>query len=504
MNHRATILALAGVLTLTVVACSSGSSPTAASPTTRRPPEKATRPTGPAATVVGPMSGGKGINLASGAPGSALPPSGWVETEFAVEGTAVSYQSADALPADGEFTLTPGNTAKYRTRIVVRRPSTPAKFNGTVVVEWLNVSGGLDAGPDFTYTHNELIPSGYAWVGVSAQRIGIEGGPVAVPIKAAEDAGAGKGLRTIDPARYSELHHPGDAFSYDMYTQVARAIRAPNASGLLGKLTPQRVLAIGESQSAFALTTYVDGVQPLTHAFDGFLIHSRGGAAAPLGAPGEGIDIAATVSGPPTRLRTDGAAPIMVVETETDVLGFLNFHPASQPDGAKIRQWEIAGAAHADQYLVGSFANQLGCSSPANAGPGHFVVSAAMHHLDRWVRDGTPPPRAPRLTLDSTPAFVRDDVGNATGGIRTPLVDVPVDTLSGEAASGPVACLLFGSTTPLTDAQLQTRYSSRQRYTTAYRKAADAAIAAGFVLPGDRAELLRAADPSRIPDNLTP
>ena len=455
-------------------------------------------PTGPSARVVGEMTGGKGMNLASGAAGTVIPSTGWVESEFAVEGTATSYRSDGALPADGHFTLQPDQTAEYRTRVVVRRPANPAKFNGTVVVEWLNVSGGLDAGPDFTYAHNELIPGGYAWVGVSAQRIGVEGGPVAVPIAAAEAAGAGKGLRAIDPARYASLHHPGDAFSYDMFTQVARTLRSPSGGGLLGLLRPQRILAIGESQSAFALTTYVDGVQPLTKAFDGFLIHSRGGAAAPLGQPGAGIDIAGTIGGTPTKLRTDGSAPILVTETETDVLGFLNDHPASQPDSARFRQWEIAGTAHADAYLIGAIAGQIGCPSPANNGPGHFVVSAALHHLDAWVRKGTAPPTAPRLTLDATPAFVRDDVGNTKGGIRTPLVDVPVDTLSGESGGGSVACLLFGSTKPLTADQLHARYASRQQYLDAYRKSADAAIRAGFVLAADRAELLRRAEPARI------
>jgi hypothetical protein len=219
---------------------------------------------------------------------------------------------------------------------------------------------------------------------------------------------------------------------------------------------------------------------------------------------GAGIDIVGTVGGPPTQLRTDGAAPILVVETETDVLGVLNQHPASQPDSARYRQWEMAGTAHADAYLVGAIGGQLGCASPPNAGPGHFIVSAALHHLNSWVRTGTAPPRAPRLILDATPAYVRDEYGNATGGIRSPLVDAPVDTLSGESGGGSIACILFGSTTPLTDAQLQARYSSRKQYVDEYGKATTAAIAAGFVLPGDRAELLAAADPSRIPEPANP
>src|SRR6478672_5025033 len=35
--------------------------------------------------------------------------------------------------------------ADYTTRIVVLTPTDDAKFNGTVIVEWLNVSGGIDA-----------------------------------------------------------------------------------------------------------------------------------------------------------------------------------------------------------------------------------------------------------------------------------------------------------------------------------------------------------------------
>ena len=74
----------------------------------------------------------------------------------------------------------------------------------------------------------------------------------------------------------------GLGLSYDLYTQVGRALRASDATNPLADLDVERLLAVGESQSAFALTTYVDGVQPLTNQFDGFLIHSRGGAAAPL------------------------------------------------------------------------------------------------------------------------------------------------------------------------------------------------------------------------------
>jgi Alpha/beta hydrolase domain len=460
------------------------------------------RPDGPAATVTGPLSGGDGMFLPSPGPAVDLADAGWVEEEYAAEGTATSYRAEGELPTDGMFELAEDATAEYRTRIVVRRPADAADFNGTVVVEWLNVSGGLDAGPDYSYMADELVRGGYAWVGVSAQRIGIEGGPVAVTVEAGEGI-AGRGLRSLDPERYGDLHHPGDAFSYDIYTQVARALRGTEGADALGDLEPERLLAVGESQSAFALTTYVNGVQPLTGQFDGFLVHSRGGAAAPLGEAGAGIDIAGSIGGRPTRLRTDGAAPVVVLETETDLLSVLGYLPARQPDDERLRLWEVAGTAHADAYLIGPTVETMGCPTAINDGPHHFVVKAALRSLDTWVRTGEAPPEAPRLEVDesgATPAFRRDENGNATGGIRTPPVDVPVATLSGEAGDGSsLICLLLGSTTPLSAERLADLYPSHDNYLDAYSEAADAAIEAGFVLDDDREVLLAAADPDAIP-----
>ena len=82
------------------------------------------------------------------------------------------------MTSDGLWTVAPGtdppsDPAPYKTRDVVYRPIDPKKFNGTVIVEWLNVSGQVDANPDWTKTHNELIRDGFAWVGVSAQAVGL-------------------------------------------------------------------------------------------------------------------------------------------------------------------------------------------------------------------------------------------------------------------------------------------------------------------------------------------
>ena len=499
-TRRITAVVLVALVVL-AAACSSSGSDAVGSSDTTAPAIGRAAPTGPSATFR-PLTGGSGVFLGASRPVGDLASVGYAETEYAASGTAVSYTSAGDLPADGRFQLQPGPGADYATRVLVRRPTDPARFNGTVVVEWLNVSGGVDAAPDYTYLSDELLRGGYAWVGVSAQRIGVEGGPVLVKVPGGENSGAGKGLRAIDSARYGQLHHPGDAFSYDIFTQVGRGLLATGAGAPLAGLDVERLLAVGESQSAYALTTYVDGVQPLAHVYDGFLIHSRGGSPAPLGAPGSGIDLASSLAGAPTIIRTDLDVPVIVVETETDVLGLLDYDPARQPDSDRFRLWEIAGTAHADHVQIGDTEAVLGCSEPVNRGQQVYVLRAAIHDLDGWVADGTAPPRAPRLDIDRSttpPTYVRDTVGNVRGGIRTPVVDAPVDVLSGLPVPGvSTICILFGSTTPIPAAQLSSLYPSRADYLAAYQQATDAAIAAGFVLPADRAAVLADADPSRI------
>ena len=135
------------------------------------------------------ISGGNGPFIGEGNPPN-LEQAGYVEHEYVAKGTASSYTATMPLPGDGRWTFEPDGTAPYRTRILVRYPADPARFSGTVVVEWLNVSGGVDANPDYASLEEELTRQGDAWVGVSAQLIGVEGGPVLVSAPGAEGSPA--------------------------------------------------------------------------------------------------------------------------------------------------------------------------------------------------------------------------------------------------------------------------------------------------------------------------
>jgi len=476
-----------------VATSASSKSSTAVAATTKQ-----RRPTGPSAQLSRELTGGNGVFIGSAIPVN-LKRAGYVQHEYATSGTATSYTATAPLSSDGLWSFAPDAQAPYRTRVLVRQPADPARFSGNVVVEWLNVSGGVDADPEWATTHEEILRRGDVWVGVSAQRIGVLGGPVLVRVDAPGAENAGKGLKAIDPARYGSLDHPGDGFAFDIYTQVARAIRS---GARLGGLRVKRVIAAGESQSAFALVTYYNGVQPLTHAFDGFFVHSRGAIGLPLVAAGASADIAGSISGTPAVFRGDQDAPVLDLQTESDLTSVLNSYAARQPDSDRFRLWEVPGTAHADAHLIGSTATRLDCGVPINNGPLHVVAKAALHALTTWVESGKAPPTAERIDVAAagSPQIQRNADGIALGGIRTPPVDVPVAALTGTPGPNPsVICLLLGSTTPFSDQRVAELYPARAAYLRQYDADADKAIRAGFVLRDDRAALRAFADPSRIP-----
>ncbi len=485
MDHRhawsmcrrsATLLVVAGIL----AACGSSATNATATSSAGRSPTQSTRWEAPA-TFTTPPDSGKTIEPVSANP-TGLAAHGYVEQEYFASGTAYDFTST-STPSDGKWTFAVDDSAPYRTRILVRRPGNPAMFNGTVVVEWMNVSAGESA-PDWDYLNPALMDSGAAYVGVSAQALAVNGG------KALLGSGTTPGLRGTDPARYGTLRHPGDRYSLDMFAQIGRALRAP-APSVLGGLRPSHVVAVGESQSAFYLTTYADVLQPVDDAYQGIFIHSRGGSAVPL----DGKNVTAAISGDAVRIRTDLHVPVFMLETQTDLIQ-LQYAGASQPDTARIRTWEMAGTSHADAFEVGSAASLLGCTTPVNSGPQHEVAQAAFVAFQRWVDHGTPPPSPAPFVLTSThPVQLSlDDHGNVLGGIRTPAVDVPISTLSGAPPQGSsTLCGLFGSTQPFSAQTLSALYGSPSGYVAAYTTDLDRAIAGGYILPADRPAMLAQA-----------
>jgi hypothetical protein len=432
----------------------------------------------PVPKVEGPVTGGSRTGGPYWATPFDLSRSGYVEEEYFLSGTASDRGLSGAE-----------HTAPYKVRILVRRPADPARFNGTAVLEWFNVSLQSEVEHDWPIDYPALLRGGFVSAAVSAQMIGVQS---ASPMS----------LRNWDPQRYGSLHHPGDDYSYDIFAQAAQALR----SGLVSGHRPaDMVLGTGTSQSCLRLVTYISKLAAGDGVFDGY--H-------------------------PTTCPATAEIPDTLVPM---VWGTSEWEAAipSRPDGPLLRVWEIAGTSHANWWEVtmgaaqgfrdGSSVNgttvfpapwdedaagQYGERAPfsSNVAPARYAFRAAIDGLNRWARD-CKEFRAGRLAADQVRAapaaarlgrdgFVlrRDRYGNALGGVRLPALDVPVATYRGEFSDG-----AGGHTYALDRTTLAALYPTHDAYVAKMRAASDAAVAGGFMLPADRDEWMGRVAASTVP-----
>jgi hypothetical protein len=389
-----------------------------------------------------------------------------------LEGATQSFPGLAYYPANNglsdydyvedEFFFT-GTSPAYTTRMVVQRPKDPAKFSGTVLMEWYNVTGGIDIAPLWVLSREYMMRAGHVHVGVSAQKVGADA------------------LKKYDPARYAPINHPGDSAANMIFSQAAMAVRSQTDT-LLGRCMPvQAVVAIGQSQSSVYLTAYLNSQQPTDKMFDGFFLHTDPSGTTPTGNP---------------------VVPTFVLFTMTEGAVAID----SQPN---VVQWEVAGATHNDDYLTtigalevgGNTTIRIACANPMNIFPSFWAWDAALDGIHRWVRKGVKPPSAPELQTTT------DQYGNAQGGARIPDIDVPIATytksnkamMSNDTISA-FACALSGSVVPLTSQQLLTLYPTHDAYVQAYVQAADKALAAGFEVQADHDIAIQMAKAAKIPN----
>ena len=428
---------------------------------------------------------------------------GYVEQEYFYSGTANRYET----PAGATGKVVDGNH-RYETRLLVRRPADATKFNGTVIVEWNNVTSGHDLDIDWYQIHDYLMRSGYAWVGVTTQRVGVEA------------------LKVWNKDRYGSLDVTADltvmddALSYDIFADVGRAAREPRGADFLGGLKPQRVFATGHSQSALRLAIYVNSVHPLDPVFDAVILHGGG-----------------------SKVRTDLKIKVWKLLSETDVI--FGQGAARQADSDNFRSWEVAGSSHVDRQFIASRAKLLSrdgnpvapgftpgvlggrnssdaasqvadakrftnaiaaganpCDQPTYSDvPFYQVMAAALDHLVLWVKDGKAPPVAPPIDATSVvpPAVMaRDSNGNSLGGgIRLAAIAVPLAMNSGQN-TGPGFCWLYGSHVEFDRATLASLYPTHAAYVAAVREVSEKNFKAGYILRPEADATIAAAEQSAV------
>jgi len=465
--------------------------------------------------VTGPITGGS-HGWAFAARMDDVAAYGYVEEEYFLEGTAAVYGLADgaSFTVDGRWSTEAKETLPFRTRLLVRRPADPAHFNGTVILEWNNVSMMHDL---MMYELPGLAALGFAHVGVSAQRLGVHGAPDLM-------GDLGDPLVRWDPERYGSLDVPSEDLSFGIFTQAARAVgpkRPTSPADPMNDLHVERVIGTGVSQSAQRLHTYINGVHSIEGVIDGFIPLMQAGPMSPLVTPsdvsfspfadetGAGTfgDIEAPLPLVFFKLRDDLAVPIFIFNSEVDAQFCL---PIRRPDSDNYRSWEIAGTSHGGDSMERQLAldkrdmgqdyqPMMAFGTNTNGTSWNGPLHAALVHLDRWIATGDLPPSMPPIEVgDEAGKFRRDEHGNAIGGVRLPHVEAPVAALYGQGDASGWLMSLSGKTIPFSDEKLRGLYGDHATYVAKVKASADAAVVSGTLLAPDAAALVAAAESSSI------
>lgn len=444
----------------------------------------------PTANVAGPISGGQ-HDWPFAASLQDVASFGYEEVEYILEGSAKCYRDVGESQSrrDGHWQAEETGSVAFKTRFIVYRPKDPAKFNGTVILTWNNVTAGYDL---FGAESLEILEGGYGLVCLTTQKAGIEGlSPV------------NQGLLNWDPERYQGLSIPTDDCSYDVFTQAAIAV-GPDRSGHqtngvdpMGGLNVQRVVAYGASQSAGRLATYINAIQPLTHALDGFILAIYFGRGTPLEVGDVVVNInAPDATAPKDRLmghnliRDDLGVPIFVVNSELEAMSCFGVR---QADTDTFRYWESAGTCHVSQQVqvirqAMQARDQIkGRAQPEgiNGIPMGLLYDAVFFHMHRWLAEQIMPPIQPKLDFTDDGEIIRDQNGLALGGIRLPQVEVPLATNSAIPKTEGIFAFLDGSSHPFEASKVHAMYQDKASFLRQFEAAALKAVEQQVLCPRD-------------------
>ncbi|WP_054952017.1 alpha/beta hydrolase domain-containing protein [Flaviflexus massiliensis] len=395
--------------------------------------------------------------------------------------------------------------APYTTRILVRRPSDMTKFNGRILSEVSHIWGGTSVWRAY---NRHLLRGGYMWVEIDSQA------PSALGlIKAAnpkryeamefidgELAADFKATIPFDPNPTPEkLAKEYDDFklrwweatpqSFEIIAAVARALRA----GLPGleEFAPRTIILAGLSQTGGLARRFIelyhndlrqDDGSPV---FDGYIPAASGGAALP--------DVDSKV------IELLGEAEFQSVRWSCGVSGQVRGLTHRRKDSSSFRLYEVAGMAHRETRFMSDRdkARLKDCPLPEGGHwskfPGSHIYHAVLEVISAWIEDGIEPPASKVIeTVGDTDEIVRDEYGNARGGVRTTFTDVPTSRLIAATPMGRPSWY-HGSEIPFDQETLIKRYGTVENYQRAVSRNIDSHIDDRLLLPIDGEELRREA-----------
>jgi hypothetical protein len=407
-----------------------------------------------------------------GLPLPVLQPYGYIEEEYFVSGVV------DGKP--------------YTTSLLVRKPKDGSKFSGVVAVETLHAQGAIP----FWGLRDVLMPGGHGWVMIGSQRSALE-----------------TFIKKSNPARYNSLNipeatgampanpmapNPQDAISQDILSQVGALLKSNASNGPFVGMTVKTLIMGGSSQTGMTTLRYIQESHAKARLPDGKPIYDGY------------LPMEAFTTGP----ITGGDAAVIHVVGEGDFGLFhafsreMTFTIRSDSDAPndRFREYEFPAASHvptrgiADPKVIfATLDNVMKPGEHLSQFPSAPFYQATFVNLVNWITKGTVPPRAAPIEI-ANGEIVRDEYGNAKGGVRTPYVDVPRVRYTASAPTEDpknIVRRMIGLQEPIQTDKLHRLYKSRADYLKRFDHEIDRLVSEHWLLShdGEQLKIEEAKDP---------
>jgi hypothetical protein len=338
----------------------------------------------------------------------------------------------------------------------------------------INIFGGR--------TGYRMVRTGNAYVQITTRRSSLPDG----------SSGVEKLTKWYDPERYKPINFTEDGLNWDIILQTGRLIRSGAQGHPLSGYNIDKVYLVGWS-GAGALTQFIlnefHNLARLPSGapiFDGYL-------------PGEPSRYPAIHRGattlPSSDLRTQRVIPTDVPTIQLFTRHTATTPPESDDPKGRYRKFEVAGLVHSATVLsdfpsgyqvVKSGFPVTGsqfCPQPNRDIEQGDYIALALHYLDQWSRQNTPPPRAEPLTGD------KDEYGNGVGGVRSPYVEVPI------ASYHNISTPECGNRAriPFSPELIKKLYPTKEGYMSKFVASTDELLRQGFLLPEDAKRIIEEA-----------
>ena len=431
-----------------------------------------------------------------------LAAAGFVEEEYFLSGTANVY----------EETGKPGKAKvaekgwEYTNNIIVRRPADAADASGVVLVDILNASNGYPGEDHWRRLYDWCLDTGCTYIGLTSKPIQIDslhhfdaeryaplswdvpGAAPRTPITAGAD---------FEP--FQAIEGTEEGLVWDITTQLGNLLEQ-DPSAIIGEVDPDVTILAGQSQSGVYLntyTTYFDAA--LDQVNDGPLwdayLNSVGGTIIRELRQGDG----GFVTVPNRELEL--SAPMITVDSEADWGLFGEEGLGAQPAQELRRHWQIPGSPHtwsasevipANEELLKAGRQARPEVTPEwlarqNPYPLEPAIVAAVEALDVWVRDGVPAAANGYFATEDG-ELVRDELGNAEGGVRYGLNRLPLARIDATTPAD-----MQGTVEVFSRARFAQLYGTRAAYLERLGAELDKDIAAGYLTASGKALFLERA-----------